>query len=177
MAAESILKQINWVDIFVLILLVRGTYIGLRHGFITEIFEIFGIIVALFVSLRYYGNLAQFLATQALFSKLSPSLQEGISFIALILLSLAIFRLGHFVTRSVMHVEGSGVLERTGGGVCGFIRGAVIAGLILFALNLLPVTYLKTSINRNSWSGSQLIKIGPAIYHTIVRFSPSEKNE
>lgn len=177
MAAEGILKQINWVDIFVLILLVRGTYIGLRHGFITEIFKIFGIIVALFVSLHYYGNLSRFLATQALFSKLSPSLQQGISFVALILLSLAIFELGHFVIRSLMRVEGSGVLEKTGGGVCGFIRGAVIAGLILFALNLLPVTYLKTSINRNSWSGPQLVKIGPAIYHMLVRFSPGEKNE
>lgn len=177
MAEESIFRQINWVDIFVLILLVRGTYIGLRYGFITEIFKIFGIIVALFVSFRYYSNLAQFLATQVFFSKLSPSLQGGLSFIALILLTLAIFRLGHFVARSVMRLEASGLLERVGGVICGFIRGGVVAGLILFALNLLPVSYLKTSINENSWSGSRLIKVGPAIYYTIAKFSPGEKSE
>lgn len=176
MGAGNIFRQINWVDLFVLILLVRGTYVGLRRGFLNEIFKIFGIIVALFVSIRYYPKAAQFLSTQVFFSKLSPSLNEGISFACLMLAVMLIFILGRVIVRFAIHLEVAPLLEKIGGVVCGFIRGSIIAGLILFGLNLLPVDYLKRSINENSLSGPRLIKVGPAIYHTIIKFSPAEKN-
>ncbi len=177
MVAGSIFRQMNWVDIFVLILLIQGTYVGLKHGLLSEIFTIFGIIVALFVSIHYYPNTAQFLSRQVFFSKLSTSLNEGLSFVCLLLAVMFIFKLGRFVAQFIMHFEISGPLERMGGVVCGFIRGGVVAALILFALNLLPLSYLKKSINRDSLSGPHLIKVGPAIYHMIIRFSPDEKNK
>jgi uncharacterized membrane protein required for colicin V production len=158
----------------VLILLIRGSYIGLRNGLINEIFKIFGIIVALFISIRYYSNVAQFLATQAFFSKLSAPLNEGLSFTILVLAIVLIFKLGWFIGQFIIHLEVAGPLERIGGLFCGFIRGGIIASLILFVLNLLPLNYLNKSINENSWSGSRLIKVGPTVYNTIIKFVVKE---
>ncbi len=177
MPAGSIFSQINWVDIFVLILLIRTSYVGLRCGLLGEIFKILGIIAALFVSIRYYSNLAQFLTTQVFFSKLSLPVNRGISFVCLLLAVMLIFKLGRFIARFIMQLEVADPLKRMGGVICGFIRGGIIASLILFALNLLPLDYLKKSINEDSWSGSRLIKVGPAIHHTIIKFSPGEKNK
>lgn len=177
-AGGNILRQINWVDVFVLILLVRGTYIGLRRGFLNEIFRIFGIILALFVSIRYYTKIAQFLTRQAFFSELSLPFNEGLSFICLSLSVLLIFELGRVIARFGMRLEASGSLERIGGLVCGFVRGGILASLVLFALNLFPSEYLRKSIKEDSLSGSYVIEVGPTVYDTIIKFSPrpSEKN-
>lgn len=174
----SIFRQINWVDVFVLILLIRSTYVGLKRGFLNEIFKIFGVIVTLFVAIHYYANIAQFLTTQAFFSKLSLPFNEGLSFICLSVSVLLIFKLGGIIARFGIHLEANGPLERMGGLVCGFIRGGILAGLVLFALNLFPFDYLKKSINENSLSGFRVIKVGPTVHDTIIRISPrpSEKN-
>ena len=179
MTAGSIFSQINWVDIFVLILLIRATYVGLRCGLLGEIFKTLGIIAALFVSIRYHSNLAQFLTQQVFFSKLSLPVNQGISFACLLLAVMLIFKLGWFIAQSIMQLKlkVAGSVEKIGGVICGFIRGGIVASLILFALNLLPLDYLKKSINEDSWSGSRLIKVGPAIHHTIIKFSLSEKEE
>jgi len=177
MTASSVFSQINWVDVFVLILLIRGAYVGLKHGFLSEILRILGIITALFVSIRYYSNLAQFLTTQVFFSKLSLPVNRVISFVCLLLAVILMFKLGRFIAQSVMQLKVTGPHGKTGGVICGFIRGGIIASLILFTLNLLPSDYLKKSISENSWSGSRLIKMGSVIYHAIIEFSPGEKKE
>ena len=50
----EIIKQFNWVDIFVIILSVRVLYIAVKNGLPVELFKLLGTIAAIYLSLHYY---------------------------------------------------------------------------------------------------------------------------
>lgn len=55
---SSIIKAINWVDVCLLILLLRICYIALKNGFVHEVFKLLATVAALYISLHYYNVLA-----------------------------------------------------------------------------------------------------------------------
>ena len=57
-----IVQSINWVDVVMLVLLIRIVFIGVRTGFVTELFKLFGVFCSVFVGLHYYTPLAALLA-------------------------------------------------------------------------------------------------------------------
>ena len=54
------LKQINWVDIFAVILLIRVCYISIKTGFLTEIFKLLGTVCAILLACHYYVRVSIF---------------------------------------------------------------------------------------------------------------------
>src|SRR5438067_2037484 len=47
-----ILASINWIDVFMLVLFIRIVFIGVKTGFVTELFKLFGILFASVESLQ-----------------------------------------------------------------------------------------------------------------------------
>ena len=54
-----LIKSINWVDVALLVLLIRTIFVGVKNGFLSEFFKCLGVIIAVFLSLHYYSQLAQ----------------------------------------------------------------------------------------------------------------------
>jgi membrane protein required for colicin V production len=154
-AVTQIAYQFNWVDLFVIIVLIRTTYIGLAKGFFGEIFKSLGVLAAVVLSLKYYQELALFFAKSPV---LEPAKAEILAFFLLTLFSLLVFKILRLIFTRLVKVEAVEGIERYGGLVLGFLRGLVLSGLIITFLYLLSIKYLKESIE-TSLSAHTLLNI------------------
>ena len=153
--------RVNWVDLLIVILLIRACYVGASRGFGPELFGAISTFVALFVSIFFFIRLEAFLK----FPKfLPPALAASVLFFVLALLVLLIFRIIGSVLENLMKVEFHSVLDRIGGVIFSVIRSSLWISLALIALIALPSDYLERSIKYNSVMGNSFLMLGPTVY-------------
>jgi uncharacterized membrane protein required for colicin V production len=54
------LQQFNWVDVFVVILLLRIIYCAIKNGIFIEFFKLLGMLLSCYLFLHYYTKLSVF---------------------------------------------------------------------------------------------------------------------
>ena len=168
---ENILKYINWVDIVIVILLLRGAYVGYRGGFGREIGRLISIVAGIVVSFRNYRLLGNLISSHSFV----PSLYSNIiSFILLLVIVALVVKLLMTVIRQLMRVEFVPAVESNGGLILGLIQGAIIASLVLVILVWLPFAQLKKAITKDSYLGPIVLEISPAIHDSLGRFFPEK---
>ncbi len=57
-----LIKSINWIDFALILLFIRIIFVGVKNGFISELFKSIGVVTAVFVSLHYYSIIAAWVA-------------------------------------------------------------------------------------------------------------------
>lgn len=165
------LLEMNWVDLIVVIFLVRGGYVGFSQGFSVEIFKTAGMIAASVLSLLHYSRVGASLSSC---SFLPIQIANFISFLAIFFALLIVFKIVRVVLFKLLHLELFGGLQMWGGLILGLARSLIFASLFLFALTMLPVEYFRESIEEKSFSGAYLKGIVPRILDFIVMFSPKD---
>ena len=163
----SYLKQLNWLDIFAVILLIRIGYIAVKTGFTTEIFKLLGTIFAIFLAGHYYIRLGIFLS-----SFISIKEQAGINFLNFLVFILLVF-LGYFVFAIIrraftilIKMEAVSLLNRWGAVILGIVRWSLFISLLFLIISISNINYLKDSL-LGSLSGPKLIRIAPGVYASI----------
>ena len=58
------IKSINWVDVALVVLLVRVIFIAVKNGFIAEVCKFLGVLLALYVSLHSYVHVANMIESK-----------------------------------------------------------------------------------------------------------------
>ncbi|MBN3038996.1 MAG: CvpA family protein [Candidatus Omnitrophica bacterium] len=169
---DKFLPHTNWVDIIVLVFLIRGGYIGLERGFSIELFKTIAAVAACVISTIFYNNLGQWLTSH---SFLSLQVANFLAFLFLFFLLLFVFKIVRIIIFRVMHLELVYGWEKWGGFTLGLLRSAVFASLFIFTLTLLPIQYLKESVEEKSLTGPSIKRIAPRVTDFILRFKP--KNE
>lgn len=171
----NIITKINWVDILVIIILFRVTYVAFQSGLSHEIFPLFATAGTLVLSLHYYHPIAVFLNQNAM--RLPVQLLDLLSFLVLLLGLGIVFKfIGVFVDK-VIKVTWHPVVEKFGGLVIGMLRACVVASIVLAILVLIPLPYLQKSIRDRSMTGMYFLGIGPGIYSKVSRILPTMKIE
>jgi uncharacterized membrane protein required for colicin V production len=176
---EDILKQVNWVDIFILIILFRGCYIALKNGFPAEVFKLLGITSAIYFSLHYYSLVTDFIQLRILSGKFELPFLSFLVFIALAALGNEIFIVLRKIFYKLIKLEAVSKLNRWGGLILGTVRGCLTASLIVFILVMSDVEYLKNSVSY-SYLGRIFFKASLVTYSWLwdnlaSKFMPSEK--
>lgn len=166
---EDIFSRINWVDIVVLIILIRTTYIGLDKGFSVEIFKFFGIIFALALGLNFYIPLSQFISAH---SFVPLSLGKILAFLGLVFLMVLVFKLIYLFFKALVKAEFVKWLDKIGGLSLGILRGILISSLVFITLLLLPWDYPGYSIKARSLSGQPILKAAEKFYCLTFKFYP-----
>ncbi|MFA4984126.1 MAG: CvpA family protein [Candidatus Omnitrophota bacterium] len=174
----DIFKQINWVDIFFLILLLRICYVSLKNGMPIEFFKLLGTIAATYLSLHYYVALASFLSNRFLKGASLQTL-SFLSFLVLAIAGYAAFFLLRQVFFKLIKVEPLPGLNKWAGVIFGLLRGLLFLSLVLLVFAVSPLGYLKKSA-ADSYSGKPIFKIAPRVYEVIwngifCKFATSEK--
>lgn len=173
------LKQINWLDIAILIIFVRVLYVAAELGFISELFKLLGTITAIFVALHYYSSLSH----------------ETISFLGNRLLTMELFNLPFFILLALagywvflifrklftrlITLEAAPNFNKYAGVVLGIIRGLLLTSLITCALVASDIGYLKKSVS-NSAAAKYIFQAAPATYSflwegLVSKFAPGSK--
>ena len=175
----DIIKQFNWLDIVLLILLFRICYVSLIDGIISEFFKILGVITAIYVASHYYTSLSDVIVKQFNVKGLPLQLTDFIVFLFLAAISYSLFALLRQALGRVIKMEAISRLNRWGGLLLGVFRAIVLTGLITFILYISTISYLKISVDK-SYLGKRFLNVAPATYtwiweNLMSKFMVSEK--
>ena len=169
----GILSKINWVDILIVILILRTSYVSLKDGLSHEIFPLVGSICMVVLSLHYYTKIAAFL--YSLGFALPMNLLDLSGFILSAVAIGILFRFIKAVLDKIIKVSWHPLIEKFGGLLAGVIRGSVLTSTILIIIVLIPVPYLQWSVRDRSLTGIYFLRIGPAIYEKTSALLPTVK--
>lgn len=175
----NIIQQFNWVDIFVIILLLRVCYIAIKNGFPIELFKVSGTILAIYLSFHYYTNLSDIIRQRFIGQKLPLEFLDFLCFGLLAVLGYLAVAFFRQLFSRLITMEAVPKLNKWGGFFIGILRGFLLSSLLIFALFISSFKYFKNSVN-DSYSGRRLFKIAPATYSKIwfgfvSKFMPGEK--
>jgi uncharacterized membrane protein required for colicin V production len=164
--ALNILKQLNWVDIIFVIVLIRICYVATKSGFLAEFFKILGTIFAAYLSLHYCTGLTDYIKNFPPFKVVSVEFLDLIAYIILATFGYLVFVVLRIATLHFIKMEAVPKLDKWGAFILGLCRGVLLNSLIIFALITSTISYLKKSAF-DSYSGESVFKIAPAVYRSI----------
>jgi uncharacterized membrane protein required for colicin V production len=156
----SFLKQLNWIDLVVLILLFRILLISLKTGMGAEIFKVLGTLTAAYLSLHYYISISGY------FSKrfdIDHVFVECFVFIVLAGLGYSFFLLLRLLLKRFINMEVVPTISRWGGLILGIFRAFLLGSLILYFFLATDNPYLRKSM-KTSFSGMGLVYLAPMFY-------------
>ncbi|MBI4335406.1 MAG: CvpA family protein [Candidatus Omnitrophica bacterium] len=166
----QVLQKINWIDLLVVILLLRSSYVGFTKGFGWELFRSIGYLSTALAAIYYYEYISQLIGDY--FPALYP-FSNLLSFTGLYLAILFIFKFVNLLIEKIIKVETFSGIEKFGGLVLGFLRGTILTSLLLISLVFTPVPYFEKSIQERSYSGQTVIKVAPFLYKKISAVFPA----
>lgn len=177
----DIIKQFNWIDILVIIILFRISYISVKTGVPVEFFKLLGMLATIYLSLHYYTTLADWVVQRTPLAKEKAPLEflDFVSFLFLAIVGYFIFISLRIVFSRFIRMEAAPNLNRFAGLALGIARGFLLAGLIIFMLVISSSSYLRNSVI-NSYLGKRMFKVAPNTYSWLwnkvaSKFASGEK--
>lgn len=166
----DILARLNWVDVIVIIVMIRVSYVAFHDGLSHEIFPFIGVICTLVLALHYYNSIGIYLSQNVMF--MNRTVGSFIGFLGLFVIVGTIFRFLGKAVALILRVSWHPAIEKFGGLVIGVMKASVVVSTILIMLALLPLPYIQWSIRDRSVTGMYFLRIGPRIYATAAGFLP-----
>jgi len=172
----ELLKKANWVDVLILILLLRIGYGSIKNGLSHDIFSLFGAGFNLVLAHTYYSAIGKIITNNVFFIPIA--LSEFLSFLVIAVavgFALKLFRL---VFDKLITIKFSPLLERIGGTLSGIIKGSITVSIVLMVISLMPMSYMKESVREKSLTGTYFVNFGLALCNKISpRLPPLVKTE
>lgn len=163
--------KINWVDILIVIYIVRAFFLGKKRGLSFEITALISALLAWVISLHFYQGLGESISRWFLLTLASS---RAISFIGI---SMGILFLGAILGRflkKVMKLSFIPNVEKIGGCILGILRGISVSAIIILSLSLIPKESLQKEVYTNSLLGDYLVAVSPKLHEWIW---PNRKGE
>lgn len=158
-----------WIDIILMLILLRAAYVGFRKGAFVELFKIVGLLIGLILALYYSEEIGTGMAS---FFSLPSSPVLFIIFFCLLGCCIAAFSFLRTIIFSIMKIELIGIFERVTGLILGVVRGSLISSLILLILVSAPSPYFAQLVNEQSWLGPRLLTITPRLCEKLIDSFP-----
>lgn len=175
----NIIKQVNWIDIFILILVIRVCYVAAKSGFVLELFKLLGTVITLYLSMHYYlfvsSLLVKYIPAQEVYIKLI----NCANFVNLVIIGFFAFKLGRVLFNRLLKVEAVSTLNKWGSLFLGIARSILLASIIMYMLVISNSSYLNKSV-KTSYMARRIFVVAPDTYiwlwETIAsKFSTTEK--
>ncbi len=138
----AFLSGLNWLDVIVLIIFIRTSYVGWQQGLANEIFRLLGGVITLLITVNFYDNLGGFVSQH---TPIPSAEAELISFLFLLVFATFVLEAACFLLGKIGKLVFIPMVDKYGGLICGICRGFVFAGLVVTALSLVPINYIQRS--------------------------------
>jgi len=173
---SELITKLNWVDILVIIALIRIIYIGVRQGFIVEFSKTLGVVFAIILSFHYYITFSSFIHTH---SPLPASFSDLICFTALFIGVILLFKFIREGLALVIKAEPIPFLNSWGGLILGGLRAWLVTSVFIYVLLISGFSYIEQSA-RQSYGFNYIIHAAPQTYsfsfnNLIGKFFSGEK--
>ncbi|PRS31250.1 hypothetical protein C2W59_00437 [Bacillus pumilus] len=150
------------IDIIILFLLLMGTLVGLKRGFILQFIKLISFVVSILVASMFYQSLAPQLtwipapnfsggqAELAFFSgNLETAYYNTIAFIILFILTKILLAIIGGLLTTIASIPVIKQVNKLLGGVLGFLETYLFVFILLFVAALLPVDALQTMLSKS----------------------------
>ena len=159
----------NWIDAILLVLLLVSVIIGSKKGLIRELMAFIIFFVAIIFSVTYIDNFAVWVYEQL---GGSPLVSAFLSFVVLLAISYAAFKLIGLLFYKVADLKRSGKRDQLGGALVGFLRGWVAIGFLTFLVFLLPLPNQFYTAFESSFFGPAVAKTIPLMFEGTAVVHP-----
>ncbi|WP_440602072.1 CvpA family protein [Bacillus safensis] len=150
------------IDIIILFLLLMGTFVGLKRGFILQFIKLISFVVSILVASMFYQSLAPQLTwipapnfsggqpQLAFFSgNLETAYYNTIAFIILFILTKILLAIIGGLLTTIASIPVIKQVNKLLGGVLGFLETYLFVFILLFVAALLPVDALQTMMSKS----------------------------
>lgn len=151
----------NWIDAGLIVLLLASVIVGSKKGLVRELSAFVVFFAALLTSITYIDTFAVWMYDHV---GGSPLLSAFVSFVVLLAVSYAVFKLLGMLFYKVASLKNQGKPDQVGGALVGFMRGWVAVGFLTFLLFLLPMPEKFYNYFGASWFGPVVAKTVPFMY-------------
>ena len=170
----DIITHFNWLDIVILLLVIRGIYLGVTQGLTSELFNFIGIVISLALAAHYYSQVADVLIINF---ALPIWLSQFVCFFIIAQLTRLAFKYTIVLVLRILNVQFVPQLEKIGGGIIGFGRGIIVACVFILTISFLPSKYIADSVYDKSFTGKFLVKAAERTYLSLIFWVPEEDRE
>ncbi|MFH1857091.1 MAG: CvpA family protein [Candidatus Omnitrophota bacterium] len=163
------LNQVNWIDIIILIILIRMAFVGLTQGLTKYFLNFIGIVATVCATIHYYYYGAVFLNKNVGFLTLSSA--ALISFVFIIVGAVLILKISGSFLSKLITIEFASFLEKAGGMIVGIVCGLLFSSLLLITFNFSQAEYIHNSLEK-SYSAPLISRMAPACYDVVFKIFP-----
>jgi membrane protein required for colicin V production len=154
-------------DIILLIPLLWGIYWGVYKGIISQLTSFAGIIIAAYVSIKYYSYIATFINAHVDEDTSQHYVAIGTFVVVFIAVLLIIFLISKQIEK-LTKVLNIGFLNHIAGGIFGLVKWAVIVSIVLILLNLFSQETNEKYIDfHNTWAYNHLLELAPKLMPNV----------
>lgn len=168
----EIITKINWVDVIVVILLIRTSYVAFQDGLSHEIFPFLGSLSSLVISLYYFRKLAT-LMVHATGGLMPIGIADFMAFVVIYAAVIILFKLIRAIFGKMVKVTWHPLIEKAGGLIVGMGKACIITSAVLIMLELIPLSYIKWSVRDRSMTGPYFLNIASNVYTAASYFVPA----
>ncbi len=166
-------NQLNYIDVAIAVL-VGGLFIkGLVRGLFRESVSLFGLIAAFLIAMRFLGQAS---AVVDAVLRLSPSANTLVAFVSVFAISLAAFQLLANLLHKLAQKSPLSWIERLGGGLIGFLKGAVIASLLALFVGYIPFGQAFQKEQKKSILFESTRRFAPWVFDRLRGLVPGTKS-
>lgn len=163
----------NWIDGILIVLLLASVIVGSKKGLIRELMAFIVFFTAIIVSVNYIDDFAVLV-----YSKLggSPLISALLSFVILIAVSYAVFKILGLLFYRVANIKQVGRRDQMGGALIGFLRGWVAVGFLTLLVFLIPMPNNFYVAFESSFFGPAVAKTIPLMFDGTSKLHPQTPN-
>ena len=155
----------NWVDVIVLIVLLRGAYVGRRDGLSVELVKLGTVFITYYCAIKYYTWLAEWISHH---SRLPMDWATVIAFLSIAVESLVAVWIFFKLLGKIVTLQFESRISTGGGTVVGLFRALLVSSLLLFGLFFIPDKFVRKQVYANAWWGHIAIDATPPLYAKLA---------
>lgn len=154
-------------DIILLLPLLWGTYWGVYKGIISQLTSFAGIIIAAYISIKYYSYIATFINAHVDEDTSQHYVSIATFVVVFIIVLLIIFLISKQIEKLTKALN-MGYINHIAGGIFGLFKWAFLVSVVLILLNLFSQDTNEKFIDfHNTWVYNHMIKIAPKVMPNV----------
>lgn len=156
------------MDLVFAVYLIFGLIRGLFRGLPAELAGLVGTLLIMIGGWRFYRPVSEFIMVHTRLEGEIPA--QTLAYILMVVLFLVTWNLLILMVRKLGEFTFPDALKRSGGALVGTFKSALILCVLLYAVNLSGVSFLKDSLITGTWFGRTTQQVIP---QTLNRWLPT----
>ena len=160
--------SLNYIDYFILVILLLFLIQGYRKGIIISLASIAALVLGIYISVHFSNYLdATLLEHLHASRKWLPILSFSITFLLVVIAVMLVAKL----TEKLVDVVGMGFFNHIGGAVLGLVKGVILISILLFILSSLDHKgkWIAEKDKKGSFFYSHVAEVFPKLMKTFGR--------